>query len=470
MQPEVTMASLAQSFRSGFRTDLDHHKQSRWIGLENEYLMVSSDGKPIQPKVLHKIWQTLIDMGWTAECDDIMHNIIAVNRPRHDLDTIKTHNFDVITTDFGYPTLEIDLAPAQSIPEGEKHLRELLELITSLLATYNVCLLGYGVQPLVVPSRDYLGSKSRYELLFDTRVDENEQNQNEYTCDINCISASCQTQVEVSCEEAIGVLNALNATSGLRIALLANSSVWQNRLSNYKAIRHLFWDWCWPSRSQQFGLPPRFQNIEHYLDYLFDFGAIQVKREGKFYRINHNKAFRNFFFNDDGEIGIALDGSRKRLFASVDEDIKIQSGFSWFDCRLQPSYGTIEDRVSCQQPPQAPFSAAALTMGLVENAGELISLSEELSLDQWRNIRLRACHYGLAFSYPGVDLHNVLERMLHIAQKGLKTREFAEEKYLVPLYERLIQRKSPADEAEQLFLKGGIKALIEHYDMRNYLR
>jgi gamma-glutamylcysteine synthetase len=348
----------AQVFKSSFRADVDFRSEEpRYVGIENEYLMVYSDGMLISRETLGHFWQELADRGWAVSRDHILGTVVTAIRKRDNLVAKKEYNYDVITTEFGFSTLEIALAPAQTLKEAHAHLYKVLTLVTSILSKYSVYLLGYGVQPIACPEREYLGASSRYELVYAIYEDEDMFGQDAFKIDIHCLSAASQTQVEVSTSEAIPVVNALNATSGLRIALLANSSVWQSKVSGYKAIRQLFWDWCWPNRKLQVGIPPRFQSIEHYLDYIFDFRAIMVKRDQELYRLNNNLAFRQFFWNENGQEGITLDGHKVKILSKID-DIKLQCGFAWFDTRLQAAHGTVEDRVSCQQPPHEHFCAS----------------------------------------------------------------------------------------------------------------
>lgn len=465
-----TKNEVVDFFQRGFRTDLGSPTgEPRWVGLENEYLMVASDGSIIAQDILEHLWRELRELGWSLETDDISHKVIAATRNRADLVGKKHYHYDVITTDLGYATLEIDLAPARTLIEAQHHLYDLLSIITSILSKFNAYLLGYGVQPVSKPGRGYLGQRSRYPLMLDLCDEENEESITPHHVDVHTIDAACQTQVEISAQEAITVVNAMNATSGLRVALLANSPIWQNQISDYKSIRQMFVDRCWPSRKNQLGIPPRFHCIEHYIDYLLDFRPIMVKRQQTLYKINNHIPFRQFLFDEAGQAGVSLDGHKKHLFGTA-EDIKLQCGLAWFTSRLQPTYGTIEDRVSCQQPPDAPLCAPALTLGLTENYRALDQIADTLSLDQWGAIHQLTSRYGMDFSYPGIDLPSLLRQMLEIASQGLRSRGFNEEVFLTPLYQRLEKKRCPADEIQETFLNEGIRGIIACNDMRNALR
>lgn len=467
MTQKYTLQDVADFFQTNFRTDRDLRTgEPRWVGLENEYLLVSADGTMMKPEVLEYLWRDLTTHGWEPIIEELSHKTTGVRKNRDDLEAKKTHPYDIITTDLGYAILEIDLAPAQSLHQAHDRLSQLIGLLTAILGKYDTRLLGYGVQPVTGPGPASLGPKYRYPVMMDICNQENVHAESAYRVDLHTLDAACQTQVEISAAESIPVVNALNATAGLRIALLANSAVWQKQPAGYKAVRQMFVDWCWPSRKVQLGIPPKFQSIEHYVDYLLDFRALLVKREQTLYRLDNNKAFRQFFNDADGQYGVSLDGHRKKIVAGV-EDILAHSGIAWFCARIQPGYGTIEDRISCQQPPDAHLCASALTLGLVENYRPLVEMAQAYSLDQWRELRLLATRHALACSYPGMPLNELLKQMLAIAHKGLCQRGLGEEVYLEPLYQRLAEKRCPADDVLQQFQDGGVESIVASYDMRN---
>jgi gamma-glutamylcysteine synthetase len=424
-------------------------------------------------EVLEYFWHRLAELGWETYTDDDTNcEIIGARKPRSERSpSIRTHNYDHITTDFGYPTLELDLAPATSLPEAENAFREIMQLITSIFAEQNTIVLGYGIQPIAPPVRKYLGHKCRYAIICDAREEEEgfDLYPGKFPVGVHCLNAACQTHVEVSAGEAIPILNALNSTSGLRAAISANSAVWQNEIGDYKVPRLLFWDWFWPARRQQTGMPTSFKSLSHYVDYILDFRSVCIKRDQKFYRLDNTKPFRQFYFGEGEFDIISRDGERLKTRARADDLLTHQS-LAWFDVRLNPAYGTIEDRVSCQQPPDAQLAVAALTLGLVENRDGICNLAGRLPREMWRDIRFLACKKGLEVVYPGVNVCDLVLEMLEVAQAGLGKREMGEEKYLQPLFDRHAVRCCPADNAISRFLEGGVKELVARYDMRNYLQ
>jgi gamma-glutamylcysteine synthetase len=458
-------SETVQLFRSSFRSKSDMQSgRPRRVGLENEYVMVSADGSILRPEVLEHLWQELAAQGWSLMTDHVTGKITSAFKAREGVAQNRADNYDVITTDLAYATLEIGLAPAESLQEAHAALLHLIGLVTLILAKYDSFMLGYGIQPVTGPNKAFMGPKNRYALIFAVHEEENPGNSQ---LGLQCLNASCQTQVEVTEEEAIAAINALTATSALRAALCANSPVWRNQVSEYKAIRHKLWDWCYANRSQQIGIPPRIQSLEHYVDYLMDFRSIVVARDKTFYRLNNKLSFRSFMQNPRGQIGTTLDG-RKATILPRPEDIQTQYGFAWLDARLHPLHGTIEDRVSCQQPPHAHLCASALTLGLVENLPGLIEIADLLSRDQWRELRQLASLYGMDFSYPGIDTKELIARTLEVAYEGLKKRHKGEEVYLAPLSPRIEKSTCPADEILKRFRADGVQGIIAYSDMKHF--
>jgi hypothetical protein len=50
--------------------------------------------------------------------------------------------------------------------------------------------------------------------------------------------------------------------------------------------------------------------------------------------------------------------------------------------------------------------------------------------------------------------------MLQVARRGLEKRGLGEGEYLAPLFDRQHSGRSPADEAGEIFSKGGVSALV----------
>lgn len=144
-----------------------------------------------------------------------------------------------------------------------------------------------------------------------------------------------------------------------------------------------------------------------------------------------------------------------------DEDIYFQTGFAWHNARLSPSYGTVEARVFCQQPPQETMSTHALTLGIIENLAEAEKLLARFSWEAWEKLRFDALRHTFKAKISNQEITPLLSELLEIALSGLKKRGLNEEQFLEPLFERLKSQKSPADSAIELFESQGLEALLK---------
>lgn len=464
-------------FKAAFPEQITH----RLVGIEYEYPIVQANGEGIDYAVLLKLYEALGERGWQLVRDDVTGVIVNAVLPHQEPD-VPFESEHVITTDTGFHTLEIGLAPTLTLQRAEAELKRLLGLVLEILEPLEARLLGYGIQPVTPPSEDRMTARGRYRFLHDDFVRGSEfvneivlysTPTGEYPAkmlaehSIFCLSAAGQTHVDVSRDEAILIVNALNITSGFRIAMLANSPIWLNRVSSYKANRELFWEWGWRNRISQTGIPQRFENLEHYLNYVFDFRSFMVKRDNGYFMLDRTYPFRTFFVSD-GQTAIGLDGEPLYVSPELD-DIHFQLGIAWFNARLQSAFGTVEDRCAANQPPDAHLSGSALTLGLVENRDRLVSFADQFSHDQANAIRLAAAKYGMAFTHPDLDVQSKVRELLDIAHEGLLKRGFGEEIYLKPLQDRVAEHRCPADDAVDLYTEGGVELMIDRLNMRRFL-
>lgn len=449
-------------FEGQFRQTIDQ----RWIGIENEYPVVDrSTGAGVSWDVIERLWLDLEQHGWQLFQDPFTGKTVRATKPSTDKSGDGKVYEDEISIDTGHHILEIGLSPSPTIPVMEKKLRQQISLITNILDRYDAAILGYGVQPVTLLSDDYISPKSQYRLYQANIQSEQFEGVYEPSLQYLGLSASSQTHVDVAKNESIDAVNMLNATTGLRIGLFGNSPIWQGAIGDYDATRELFWDWSYPSRKSQLGIPPKFQDLAHYVDYLMGFRIFTVKRGDEFVRLNNHSTFRQFFQSEVGCAGTTPDGKAVQLEPTL-KDVNHFATTAWFNARIQAAFNTVEERSICQQPSQYALSGVALNLGLVENLPKAMAFAEQLSIDQWRDIRILTSTTGLRKPYPGVNIVQLTYDMLNIASEGLRQRGFGEEIYIAPLFERLASGNSLADIAREKFAEG-LNTFIDHYDMKN---
>ncbi|CAA6828630.1 MAG: Gamma-glutamylcysteine synthetase, partial [uncultured Aureispira sp.] len=359
----------------------------RGIGIECEIPVVTETGAIVSLETIQLMFAYLEQKGFEIEYDK--HSGLASTAKRANKQSHKAFDYhvDQITTESGYSTIELVLAPQNNLHAIQAQFWDLLFLLMDFFDSKNCLLLGYGIQPLTPPSKKALMPKERYRFFEKLSTNHTIPLSEGGDTAFLTITASNQCHVEIDLEQAISATNVLNALSGLQIALQANSPIWKGKVDpKYKANREMLWESSFPNRLNQIGIPPSFKNITAYVDYLFQFKPTLVKRNGRYFKILNKDTFTDFLQNASPTIGEALNGEKIEV-EPVAEDMDHLLPFCYFNARLAPKYGTIESRMCCQQPPKETLTSAALTLGIIENLQAAEGLVRQFELETWQEIR-----------------------------------------------------------------------------------
>ncbi|MFC5290068.1 glutamate-cysteine ligase family protein [Actinokineospora guangxiensis] len=410
----------------------------RWVGVELEYPVVDEEGRACPPDALTAVFGELASDGWTSSTDEL-GRVIGARRAAETVDG--QPRWHGITTDMGAATLEIQLAPEPTVHRAAAAVGELHRQLRPLLAARGLRMLGYGVQPVEPIATVPTTPKERYALVL--RASAVDADGGRAARRIS-MSASSQVHVDVTGEDAARLLTLLNATAGLRIALMANSPHAEGLRGSGRARRELFWDESFPDRPERVGVVGPFPDLDAYARHIVGTTGFGVQRDGRFALLEPT----------GNGVGVLLDRGAAVAARDADgglhhvelrpEDVCEQYGTSWFATRLNPFTGTVEDRVACQQPPEDQLVNAALVLGLAEAARSprAYALLGRRLFPSWRALRAKACVEGFGASATVASEVRVL---LDLAAEGLEERGHGEEVYLAALYDRLSARQSPAD-------------------------
>lgn len=456
---------IFEEFTKKFRYS-DTHPLSRGIGIEMELPVITQAGEAISTTTIHEMFVFLESEGFQLEKDDFSDYIISASRINQQSAANFDYKLDTVMTDAGSGVIELVLAPQNNLHTIQASLAAILSLLVSFFDSRQCKMLGYGVQPLTAPSRALLMPKERY--LFYEKFSPNNLIPKSEGADAHLltITASNQCHIDIGQEEAISALNVLNALSGLQIMLNANSPIWRGQTDpDFKANREIFWEYCYPDRHNQVGIPPEFRDLKDYIRYMLAFKPMLVERE-RLLQLLNKATFKDYLLNKSPAIGQDLKGEQYIVQPRV-EDIHYLNTFCYFDARLVPKLGTIESRMCCQQPPDAPLAPTALTLGLLSNLSEAQQLAATYPREVWKQIRLDAIQDTFNTTVEGASILSLLTQFLDCAKQGLLQRNQGEEIFLAPLYERLARRQSPADEAIAIFETEGFESFLNHFAFSN---
>jgi glutamate--cysteine ligase len=441
----VTYEKFIQKFKA-------KKNQQKQIGLEIELPIVQRNGEAVPYIIIQKLFAYLEKY----EFEITNENGIVLEVSRQYNEQYRT----IITTDLGYSTLEIILPPLNNLYDAQYHFKGLIDLLLPFFEKENCLLLGYGVHPLTFPNRKLLAPRKRYrglEKIWNTNTVIPKSMGND--AHLLTISAGNQCHVDVSETEAVQAINVLNASSGLQIALQANSPIWKGKVvENYKAIREKFYDFLFLEEVQRNGVAPKFETLLDYFQHVSHQTLFLVIRNQEVLQI-FKYTFADYLEQKSVE-ATNLNGETVTIIPDS-SDIHYHKTLFYWNARLVPNYGTIEVRMPCQQPPKDTLVTAALNLGLMENLREAEAFINQYDWTVWKHLRTQAIRYAFEAKLPnGESIVPLIRQLLMIAKTGLEKRGLNEAPFLNPLFERLEKQQSPADVAIDIFKKEGMTGLL----------
>ena len=423
------------------------------IGAELKFPLVKRDGTAVPEGILAALWRFLEARGWSVERDTLTNRPIGAR-------TAGAQNDTVASCETGYCKTEFSLAHVGDLGELDESIADLIGLLREFAEEHEVFFLGYGIHPVTPPSKQLLMKKARTSM-WDKVFPSNAVVAPEDGDDVHLFTVNAASHVHVSVDQdkVIGAVNVLNAFSGAQIALLADSSVWRDAIdAKHRCVAEAFWDWWPPAAGPRSGVPEKpFTSTRDYVETVSRFKPVYVKRDGRPVTLRRYESFLDFY-GADSATGEDLDGNPVALNPAP-EDIGVHNSCYWFNARVS-RYFTVENRVADQQPPDALLVPAAVTLGLVSALHEATEAVRPLDWDAVRDTRREACRRN-GHAHTDDDLLSRMKRLaVELAELGLKRRGKGEERFLLPLRDRLAHNTCPADEAESLFSAGGAEALV----------
>ena len=456
-------AALADRFAAHFPPRL---QGPRTVGREAEFPVVDQTGHAAD---INRLWPLLLGNEAAAE-----------NGKRGSLSPLKVKR-DAVNTDLivgldgaaysyalevGKGTIELNVGPYDTLFELDSAFSTALARLVRAAGQLGWRVLGYGVQPLSPPTRDLLSPKQRYHALADIMG----ADWIWYT-----VTASDQTHVDVSRDEAVDMLNFGNLIAPVVVALCANSPVAAGALTGDCSGRE--------GRMINARYGERHGMIARPYTDLTDFVSSLSRMHSLLRRDGERLLPDGRLFSDVLRADYGAASSEWALSASALDAFLLHDHYIWHSARLRTAYATVELRPACQQPPYELMAATALYLGLVEGREELtdyiqtalaptdgervspVPLSE--CWPRMRQYHEQVVRAGLAAPEPAPGF---LAEILGLAAAALARRGHGEEAMLAPLWQRLERRENPAQRLRRVFVEAGLEGLIEFSDAEIYLR
>lgn len=463
--------SLADRFAACFPARL---QGPRTVGREAEFPVVDQSGRAAD---IDQLWPLLLGNEDAAE-----------NGERGPLSPLKVKR-DAVNADLlvgldgaaysyalevGKGTIELNVGPYATLFELESAFRSAVEKLVQAAGQLGWRVLGYGVQPLSPPTLALLSPKQRYHALADIMG----ADWIWYT-----VTASDQTHVDISRDEAVGMLNYGNLIAPVVVALCANSPVAAGALTGDCSGREgRMINARYGERHGMIARP--YANLTDFVASLSRMPAL-LRREGE-RLLPDGRLFSDVLRADFGAAG---SGGWTPSTSAFDAFL-LHDHYIWHSARVRSAYGTVELRPACQQPPHELMAASALYLGLVEGREQITAyiqtalaptgkkrmerseerVSQGPLSECWPRMRQfheQVVRAGLAAPEPAPRF---LAEILGLAEAALTRRGHGEEAMLAHLWRRLKRRENPAQRIQRDFAGEGLEGLIEFSDVGSHVR
>jgi gamma-glutamylcysteine synthetase len=415
---QAALERLAERLRDDYPEAL---RGPRKIGREAEFPLVRPDGRAGDTAPL---WEPLLtEGGERVTYDDPANSTTIV---RIDVGRI---GYEV---EVGRATAEIVFPPADDLHELEAMAEPAVARLSRVAASRGMRVLGYGIQPRTRGSARLMTPKRRYAALYRAIG----RPWLHFTT-----TASDQVQVDITRDELVDAINVMNLVAGPIIALTANSPVYAGRIGRFVSGREGLLGGLGEHRHGM--TPRRFRSLEEYVAFICAQRCYSLRRGNRY--VPYGRPFTAY---------LAANGADLDMFLWHEH-------YTWNSARPRARNATIEIRPACQQPPDEPLAAAALSLALVEAMRNVQTyVQDRVGSDPWpamAGYRRAVVRHGLRAPEPAPGC---LAGIVDLCEEALRRRGRAEERFLLPIRRRLETRSLPADRSAAWFRQGGARALV----------
>ena len=401
-----------------------------YIGIELEFPIVHTKGKPTDIEVSKDLMRFLVDaLSLEVEKEDQEGNPIQLVEPKSQ---------DRILFEVSYMTLEFAFSRAQKIQEVQGRFQAYMKVIQEKLGEKDHAIQGWGIHPNWDQNDNRPVAYPRYQMLMDyLHMGSRQERVNLHDFpQYGAFICGSQVQLDVSTANYLRVINAFTQIEAAKAYLFANSEFsgadWDTRIS-----RDIFWE------ESMHGIYPEnvgvnaklFKDEDDFFDYL-DYSAIfTAERDGETYYFSPIRA-RDYLATDE-ILAYTLNG-QETLLVPQEKDFQTHRSYQFQDLTTR---GTIEFRSVCTQPLDRTFASAAFHLGLLVNLDKLEAYLETASFFEnfgrdYKSLRRQFSKKQLT-NEETAGIVQFSKDLLTIAEQGLESRGQREMTYLEPLKEEL---------------------------------
>ncbi len=439
MDRNVILSELYKKYIEPTKTKRDH-----FIGVEFEMPIVNLSGEAVDFDIVHSLTGSFIEkFDFKVIGIDDFENIYAAQSKEND---------DILSYDCSYNNLELSFGKEDNLNKIYSRFLVYYEYIQNILSKDNYTLTGMGVNPNRKVNHNIPIENGRYRMLFHHLHSYTKYKLPMY---FHCypqygtFSSASQVQLDVEFENLPLVLNTFSKLEPIK-ALLFSNSVLVGDDNELLCCRDMFWE------NSPHGINPHnigmydceFSSAEDILNYIASTSIYCVEKENKY--INFEPINIIDYFNRKTISGEYYDNeSGKYTTIEFEPEIRDLGYLRTFKFEDLTYRGTIEFRSVCCQPIGDCMCTSAFHLGLMNNVKPLGDILDNDTI---------IYHHGYTASelrklfvkdklpeFVNEDkLWKLAEEIVDLSEQALIERGFGEEKFLSPLYERIRNRKNPA--------------------------
>ena len=401
-----------------------------YIGIELEFPIVHTKGKPTDIEVSKDLMRFLVDaLHLEVEKEDQDANPIQLVEP---------NSQDRILFEVSYTTLEFAFGRAQNIQEVQGRFDAYMKVIQEKLGEKDHAIQGWGIHPSWDINDNRPVAYPRYQMLMDyLQMGSRQERVNLHDFpQYGAFICGSQVQLDVSTANYLRVINAFTQIEAAKAYLFANSEFsgadWDTRIS-----RDIFWE------ESMHGIYPEnvgvnaklFKDEDDFFDYLDRSAIFTAERDGETYYFSPIRA-RDYLTTD--EIPAYTLNGKETLLVPQEKDFQTHRSYQYQDLTTR---GTVEFRSVCTQPLDRTFASAAFHLGLLVNLDKLEAYLETAPFFErfgrdYKSLRRQFSKKQLT-NEEKAGVVQFSKDLLSITEQGLKMRGQQEMTYLEPLKEKL---------------------------------
>ena len=401
-----------------------------YIGIELEFPIVHTKGKPTDIEVAKDLMRFLVDaLHLEVEKEDQEGNPIQLVEPKSQ---------DRILFEVSYTTLEFAFGRAQKIQEVQGRFQAYMKVIQEKLGEKNHAIQGWGIHPNWDSNDNRPVAYPRYQMLMDY-LSMGSHQESVHLHDFPQYAAficGSQVQLDVSTANYLRVINAFTQLEAAKAYLFANSQFsgaeWDTLIS-----RDIFWE------DSMHGIYPEnvgvnsklFKEEDDFFDYLDRSAIFTAERDGETYYFSPIRA-RDYLATE--EVSAYTLNGKETLLVPQEKDFQTHRSYQYQDLTTR---GTVEFRSVCTQPLDRTFASAAFHLGLLVNLDKLETYLETAPFFEnfgrdYKSLRRQFSKKQLS-DEEIAGIVQFSKDLLAIAEQGLEMRGQQETTYLEPLKEKL---------------------------------